>query len=133
MTKPEMRLWLQFTRLAALIGLYAFIAFRRWRKRRMENLAQAWPSVIGRLHDGHVDACGPGDRCIANFNYDYFVGEYRAGTFTQSFSSQDSANDFIQSVKDKKVPIHYNPSKPDDSVLEPDDLPQPMFSGSQIG
>jgi hypothetical protein len=133
MTRPELRLWLELTRLAGLMGVIGFVALRRWRKRRLENLGQAWPSVDGRLHDGQLDPCGPGDHCVANFSYDYYVGEYRAGTYTQAFPSEDSASAFIEAMKDKKVLIHYNPLQPDDSVLEPDDVPVPVFSGSRIG
>jgi hypothetical protein len=56
------------------------------------------------------------------FQYSYFAEEYRSGSCDREFKSEEEANSFAQLMKDKKVPIHYNPRKPDDSVFEDEDV-----------
>jgi hypothetical protein len=125
MTTPEARLWANVVRLAVVAVGFGSIAWRRWQKRHTETLAQAWPSVDGRLHGGHVQPAG--DRCVASFAYDYYIGEYRSGTYSREFSSQKDAEEFVSQLKGKRVPIRYNPAKPDQSVLEDGDVRQ-LFS-----
>lgn len=122
MTAPEARLWANVVRLAVVAVGFVTIAWRRWQKRRLESLAQAWPSVDGRLHDGHVEPAG--DRCVASFAYDYYIGEYRSGNYTREFSSQKNAEEFVSQLKGKRIPVRYNPANPDESVLEDVDVRQ---------
>jgi hypothetical protein len=122
MTAAEARLWANVVRLAVLAVGFGTIAWRRWQKSRLEALAQAWPSVDGRLHDGHVEPAG--DRCVASFAYDYYIGEYRSGTYTREFSSQKNAEEFVSQLKGKRIPIRYNPTNPDESVIEDADAKQ---------
>jgi hypothetical protein len=65
-------------------------------------------------------------------DYSYFVEEYRSGRYSQVFSSEDEADDFTKTMRDKNVLIHYNPLKPDDSVLEESDVEQQIQSAHSL-
>jgi hypothetical protein len=132
MTRADVRLWLQIMRLVPVVIILGGAAWHRWQKRRMEALAQGWPSVDGRLHDGSVEP-GPGaNRSVATFTYDYFIDEYRSGTYTHEFSSQKDAEEFVSQIKGKRVPIRYNPSKPDESIIEESDIEQLVPVGLRL-
>ncbi len=60
----------------------------------------------------------------ATLEYSYFVEEYRSGEYTEVFDSESEADKFVQMMKDQKVPVRYNPGKPDDSLIENEDVEQ---------
>src|SRR5579859_1905912 len=104
-------------------GLYfAFawgaVTWRRWQKRRLENLAQAWPSVEAIILSGHV-APVPKTSCfLATLQFTYFVGEYHTGVYTHEFARETDADDFVRQLTNQRIPIRYNPTNPEKSVLE---------------
>ena len=70
---------------------------------------------------------------LATLTYSYFIEEYRSGTYTHQFSKKSDADEFVSQLKDKHVPIRYNPSKPDESDIEESDINQFVSSLSRIG
>jgi hypothetical protein len=117
-------MWIQIVRFIALVPLVGAAAWHRWRKRRMEKLGQGWPSIDGCIHYGEVETNPNTNRSLATLTYVYFIEDYRFGTYTQQFKKKSDADDFVRELKDKHVPIRYNPSKPDESVLEDVDVRQ---------
>jgi hypothetical protein len=116
----------QVSRLGILIiryGIYfafawAAVYWRRWQKRRKENIAQAWPSVEAVIVSGSV-APVPKTSCfLATLQYTYFIDEYRTGSYIHEFAREAQADDFVRQLKDKRLPVRYNQSNPAESVLE---------------
>jgi hypothetical protein len=102
----------------AFIAGWAAIYLRRWRKNRNENAAQGWPSVEGRIIGGKVTPVPKTSRFHASLEYTYFIEEYRSGRYDHDFSSEADADNFVRTMKDKRVQIRYKQSNPDKSVLE---------------
>jgi hypothetical protein len=94
------------------------VSWRRWQKRRRESIAQSWPSVEGVILSGHVEPAPKTSCFLATLQYTYFVGEYCTGAYIHEFAKETDADDFVREMRDKRVPIRYDPSKPDNSVLE---------------
>jgi hypothetical protein len=107
--------------LMLVVGLGAS-AILTWQRKRKNEIAEGWPSVEGTIQFVDVSPIFDTTNFRATLTYSYFAGEYRSGKFTQDFYSEESANKFAQPMKDKKVPIHYNPKDPDKSVLEDADV-----------
>jgi hypothetical protein len=123
-----------------LKGLFRLIAYplalasaavAAWWHRRRQKIALEWPFVEGCVQFVSVAPITDSSNYTATLQYSYFVEEYRSGSYTQEFPSEDEANNFAQCMKDKSVPIHYCPRDLDKSVLEDDDvegLSQPTSS-----
>ncbi|HWB31984.1 MAG TPA: DUF3592 domain-containing protein [Acidobacteriaceae bacterium] len=93
-------------------------AVQSWRKKRREKIAESWAPIEATIQFTSVDSVTDTDYFRATLEYSYFVGEYRSGKYTQDFDSEQAASNFTQAMKDKKVQVRYNPSKPDKSLLE---------------
>ncbi len=94
------------------------VTWRRWQKRRLETRAQSWPSVEAVILNGQV-APVPKTSCfMATLQYTYFVGEYHTGSYYHEFASESDADDFVRQLTNKRVPIRYDHSNPEKSVLE---------------
>jgi hypothetical protein len=130
MTAAEARLWGNIVRLAVLGVGFSTVAWRRRKRRHIEALAQTWPSVDGWIQCGTVQAIPNPPRFIVTLTYSFHVDEYGAGTYTREFPNESDADAFVQQVKDKNVPIRYNPSDLDESVLEDEDILQLSSPGS---
>jgi Protein of unknown function (DUF3592) len=119
MTPHLPRLWT----LGLRYGIYFAFAWgavnwRRWQKRRMETIAQSWPSVEGVILSGSVSPAPKTSCFVATLQYSYFVGEYHTGTYFHEFARETDADDFVRQLNNKRVPIRYNPANADKSVLE---------------
>lgn len=117
----------------AFIAGWAGIHLQRWRKQRAENAAQGWPSVTGRISSGDFKEIPKTKRWLATLHYTYFVGEYRTGKYVHEFTSADQAGDFVRAMKDKQVPIRYNESDPNKSVLEERSVEQHILLAPRFG
>jgi hypothetical protein len=94
------------------------VTWRRWQKRRRENIAQGWPSVEGVILSGQVESVPKTSCFLATLRYTYFIREYQTGTYIHEFAKESDADDFVRQLANKRVPIRYHPSKPEKSVLE---------------
>jgi hypothetical protein len=130
MTAAEARLWGNIVRLTVVSVGLGTVAWRRWQKRRLETLAQGWPSVDGWIQCGTVQLIPNTSRYLATLTYSYHVDEYGSGIYTHEFPKESDADAFVQQLKDKHIPIRYNPAKPDESVLEEADVEQRFSSVS---
>lgn len=117
----------------AFVAGWAGIHYQRWRKQRAENAAQGWPSVDGRISGGSVKPVPKTKRFLATLTYTYFVGEYRTGKYVHEFQSEPDADEFVRAMKDKHVPIRYNDSDPDKSVLEQRAIEQHILLAPRFG
>lgn len=113
------RIWVLAIRYSVYFAFaWGAVSWRRWQKRRRESRAQAWPSVEGVILSGQVEPAPKTSCFLVTLQYTYFVGEYCTGTYIHEFAKETDADDFVREMRDKRVPIRYNPSKPDCSVLE---------------
>ena len=118
-----------FRNVAGLLRLtaYALIPLAAvaggWWRRRKEKIAQDWPAIEGRVQSCSIAPLRNGGY-TATLEYSYFVEEYRSGEYTELCDSESEANKFVQMMKDQKVPVRYNPRKPDDSLIEEADIEQ---------
>ena len=133
MTDAEARLGMQLARSLPIAVVCGAVVLQRWQKRRLDTLAQGWPSVDGWIQYGEVEPVQNTNLILATLTYSYFIEEYRSGTYTHQFSKKSDADEFVSQLKDKHVPIRYNPSKPDESDIEESDINQFVSSLSRIG
>ena len=83
-------------------------AINSWRATR-------WPIVMGDLFSGEVTGGRSG--FTASVTYRYFQGEYQSGEYLKYFESEVDANAFVDSLRDRQIPVHYDPSNPGRSSL----------------
>jgi hypothetical protein len=117
----------------AFVAGWASIYIRRWQKRRGEQSAQGWPSVEGRISSGKVVAIPKTSRFIATLEYIFFLDEYHTGKYTHEFSKEDEADDFVRTMKDKRVQVRYKQSNPAKSVLEQSVVEQHILLAPRFG
>jgi hypothetical protein len=107
----------------SLVAYFAAVPVYRWWDRRKQRIALEWPSVEGCVQVVIVASdITDSSKYAASLAYSYFVEEYQSGSYTRVFSSEEDADNFARQMKDRKIPIHYNPQKPDDSVLGDEDV-----------
>jgi hypothetical protein len=127
-------LWiLPFKYVFGLIAAWGGLYLRRWQKRRSEQNAQGWPSIEGRISSGKVVAIPKTSRFLATLEYIFFLQEYYTGKYTHEFSKEDDANDFVSTMKDKRVQIRYKQSNPDKSILEQSVVEQHILLAPRFG
>jgi Protein of unknown function (DUF3592) len=119
MTYHFPRLWTMTLRFGIYFAFaWGAVTWRRWQKRRQESIAESWPSVEGVILSGKV-APVPKTSCfVATLQYSYFVAEYHTGTYCHEFARESDADDFVRRLNNKRLPIRYNPTNADKSVLE---------------
>jgi hypothetical protein len=128
------RLWTEPIKWVLYFGAgWGAIYYRRWRKSRDENAAQGWPSVNGTVYGGKVMPIPHTKRFMATLEYRYFVEEYRLGKYIHEFPNKADAEEFVSQMKDKHVPIRYNPSNANKSVLEQSVIEQHVLIAPRFG
>lgn len=119
MTYHLPRLWSLTLRYSLYFGFaWGAVGWRRWQKRRKESIAQGWPSVEAVILTGSVSPVPKTSCFLATLRYTYYVDEYRTGTYLHEFARESDADEFIRQLANKRLPIRYNPAKPEYSVLE---------------
>jgi Protein of unknown function (DUF3592) len=78
--------------------------------------ATRWPTVMGDFFSGHVTRGGRSG-FTATITYRYFQEEYQSGEYLKQFESEVDANAFVDSLRDRKIPVHYDPREPSRSSL----------------
>ena len=78
--------------------------------------ATRWPIVMGDLFFGEVTGGGRSG-FTATITYRYFQGEYQSGEYLKHFESEVDANAFVDSLRNRQIPVHYDPSRPNRSSL----------------
>jgi hypothetical protein len=109
------------------------IYVRRWRRSREQEAAQGWPSVNGKILSGKATKFAHTSRYFATLEYSFFITEYHYGKYTQEFTKKEDADNFVQQMRNKEVPIRYNPSNPDRSVLEQRTVEQHIMLTPRFG
>ena len=134
MVSSSSHLWKYAIRYAMYFA-FAWIAvyWRRWSKRRRENIAQSWPSVQAIILGGKVTPVPKTSLFHAILQYSYFVEEYRAGEYIHEFSKEADADEFVRQLKDKRVQVRYKQSNPDKSVLEQSTVEQLVMLAPRLG
>ncbi|MDP9051348.1 MAG: DUF3592 domain-containing protein [Acidobacteriota bacterium] len=118
MTSHLPRLWALGLRFGIYFGFaWGAVTWRRWQKRRKEAIARTWPSVEGLILTGHVTPAPKTSCFLATLQYTYFVDEYHTGAYIHEFAKESDADDFVRQLTNQRVPIRYNPSQLDRSVL----------------
>lgn len=112
-------------------GAVAAFGIRKLLQKRKQNRAIAgWPATEARILSGKVHTEGP-RRHWAELTYSYYVEEYRSGTHVHRFRKEEDADEFIRQLKDMRVQVRYNTSKPDESVILDRDLEMLALLGPQ--
>jgi hypothetical protein len=117
----------------SFVAGWGAIYFQRWRKTRIENIAQGWPSVEGVIISGVVKPIPKTSRCLASLQYTFFKDEYRTGKYIHEFNKEEDADEFVRQMKDKRVQIRYKESNPDKSVLEQSVVEQHVLLAPRFG
>jgi hypothetical protein len=134
MAHPISRIWLYAIRYGIYFAFaFGAVAWRNWRKRRNETAAQSWPTAEAVILAGSV-APVPKTSCfLVTLQYTYFAGEYHTGSYLQHFPREIDADDFVRRLANQRVPIRYNPTHPDKSVLEQSVLEQHISASPHFG
>ena len=93
-------------------------------------MAKARPAKPTRLKVAPVPKT---TRYLATLSYIYFLEEYRTGKYVHEFTNQDDADNFVRTMKDKRVQIRYNQSNPNKSVLEQRAIEQHIMLTPRFG
>jgi hypothetical protein len=123
----DLQIWL------ALISLPLFMLWRLWKtlaNRRKAHIAKDWPIAEGCTLYAHVDNASLENKreCYsASFSYYFNLNkngetDYYSGEFSRLFPKEEPAQKWIDLLKEKKIPVHYQPSNPDVSAVLFDEL-----------
>jgi hypothetical protein len=123
--------WLNFHNVIAPLAASLAGLWRTWIKRRNARLAQDWPLASGRVLSTNVARgtkfFGSVRLSNASFTYSYSVQEgsevnYLSGNYSRSFSDQERAREWLESLKDKQIRVHVKPGRPEVSAVLDTDL-----------
>ena len=117
----------------AFVAGWTSIYIRRWRKNRDENAAQGWPSVEGLIISAEATRIAKTSRFIVTLKYSYFLTEYHYGEYIHDFANEADAKEFASQLRNKRIQVRYNQSKPDKSVLEQRTLEQYILLTPRYG
>jgi hypothetical protein len=117
----------------AFVAGWAAIYLRRWRKGRIENAAQGWPSIEGLIISAEATRVSKTSRFIVTLKYSYFLSEYHYGEYIHDFPREADAKEFAIQLRNKRVQIRYNPSNPDKSILEQSVVEQHILLAPRFG
>lgn len=122
---------LQFLLVLAVVPVSVILRLRKpLADRRRSHVAENWPTVEGCIIYAHVDNAvlenSPENFC-AYFSYYFSLNsngetEYYSGEFSHIFSDEEPAQEWIDSLKEKKIPIRIKPGNPNISIVLFDDL-----------
>lgn len=100
------------------------LGWRRFQRQHKLDASQGWSSVEGVILGGKVAPVPKTRLYRATLSYSYFVQEYRADEYAREFSKEADADEFVRSLKDRRLQIRYKPGNPDISVLDESALAQ---------
>jgi len=109
-----------------VLGSMVWNWLKRWRRQRLQEVAEDWPWVRGRVvscaidesnHEGNIEAF------LAVLNYTYVEDGQQTGTYERSFESRDEAQGWLDYLRDREVAVRFDPVKPSRSTLVERDLP----------
>lgn len=115
------KVWVLF-----VIGSVAWTWISKWRRRRLQELAENWPMTMGRVVSREIkEKKGESgiDAFVATLTYSYFQEEQQPGTYRREFDSQEEAGAWLDLLFEKEVPVHFDPAKPSRSTLIERELP----------
>ncbi len=116
-----------------LPGAVAAYAIQRfWQKRRQSRAMEGWPATEATILWGKVHNKGPRN-IWAEITYSYYAGEYRSSTYVRRFKNEPLADDFVRTLKDRKIQVHYKEADPDVSVILERDLEMIALMAPQFG
>jgi hypothetical protein len=94
-----------------------------------EKRSRNWPSVSGVIDIAAVakdvvaaNRAGTVIRYQAMLTYSYRNPDLQTGDYNRSFSNEDDAKEWADSLKGRKVTVHVNPRDPARSVLREENL-----------
>lgn len=114
---------------ALLVGVR--LAIRRVQSRSRARDAESWPSVEGAVQNTDVLPLSNQEQlnlgCEATIVYSYSVlngseTEYYSGEYRRFFSNEGTAWDWLRTLQNKRLPVHYNPSRPKVSAIREEEL-----------
>jgi len=115
--------------LIAVLGVVVAIIVQLFRNAKREEEAQSWPTTEATVQSSAMETVASGRSAVILpcFAFSYVVnGEYYSGRFSLSEASDRSAT-LLREMIDKKLTVHYNPTKPQDFLL-----PEVMSGGCEV-
>lgn len=86
-----------------------------YQKRRQRKAMEGWPVTEARIHS--IQMRREGRRLWVEVTCSYFVGEYRSGTYIRRVRSEEEGDNVAIAIRDKSLPMHYDPKDPERSVI----------------
>lgn len=138
-----LRFWLVLVSLSIYLLWRTRKSLADWRKRQ---IAKNWPTVEGCAIYAHVMNAvleNKPESYSASFTYYFSLNkngetEYYSGEFSRLFSEEEQAQEWLNSLKERKIPVHYQPDDPNVSAVLFDDLvakfpiPLPAMVGGRL-
>ncbi len=112
----------------------AVIAERGWQWLR-RRAARNWPPAEGRVEraEWRQPNTGTNRYFVAEMAYSYVVGgQYYAGYYRRSFSDAESAEAFVESVKERPVQVRYKRGENGTSLLLDENLADAIGAAAEI-
>lgn len=112
--------------LVVVLGVIVVMFMRLFRYANKADEATRWPTAEATIQSGEMEIVGKGRSAVTLpcFAFSYVVnGEYYSGRLSLSGCDDRSAT-LLREMIDRKLPVHYNPGKPEDFVL-----PEITFEG----
>jgi hypothetical protein len=109
-----------------VLGSIVWDWLKRWRRQRLQEVAEDWPSVRGRVISCAIDESnheGNTEAFLAVLNYSYLEDGQQTGTYERRFESRDEADGWLDYLRDREVSVRFDPVKPSRSTLVERDLP----------
>jgi len=117
--------------LAVVLMGWVPVKFRQLLRRSRASEAESWPVSEGAVQNVDVQPFSNQDQlnlgCDATVVYSYSVlagaeTEYYSGEYRRTFSSEGSAWDWLRTLQNKRIPVHYNPRRPKISAVREEEL-----------
>jgi hypothetical protein len=112
-------------------AMAAYWLRRVYQKRRQNKAIAGWPATDGTIYGGKIHT--EGSRHWVELTYTYYVEEYRSGQHVHRFRRKSQAEEFLRQVKSQHVPVHYDVTDPDKSVILDRDLEVIALLAPQFG
>jgi hypothetical protein len=112
-----------------IAGSSAWGWYTSYRKKQLQNDAENWPSITGRVVAREIkekENKHAGTAFFAVVDYTYFLNQMESGRFTREFDSYDEAGDWLDQLYEKDVLVRYNPARRSQSLLLERELPPPI-------
>ena len=110
--------WVVWTIIAAFCAPALYTLYRRMAYRLRRRDSSTWTLTTTITQSSTIQKIGRGGGpWEVTFLYSYRTDQYQSGEQKKVFSNEEEARDLMASVKDRQLPVRFDPQKPSVSEL----------------